>query len=158
MEPAVASIPQTLPINIFGSSVVAENSVIASNITANTRLYADGSSIIAFNNTITVAAALDVYLPYEVDTNGNVTYANLGGTVRQIVNTTSGAGAARTLLIKKVDTVDGSGNPATSTTLATLLNPADAGTTAGKLVGVSLACTGDNGTPWFTFGRTVVPG
>ena len=151
-------IPNTLPINTFGSSVVAENSVIVRNITANTPLSVDGSSIIALNNTITVAAALDVYLPYEVDTSGNVTYANLAGFVRQIVNTTAVLGAARTLLIKKVDTVDGSGNPATSTTLATLLNPADAGTTAGKLVGVSLACTGDNANPWFTFGRTVVPG
>lgn len=152
------AIPNTLPLNIFGTTVVAENSVIVRNITANTPLSVDGSSIIALNNMITVAAPLNVFLPYEVDTSGNVTYANLAGFVRQIVNTTAVVGAARQLDIRRVDTVDGSGNPATSTSLAVLLNPADvAGTTAGKLVGVSLACTGDNANPWFTFGHTVVP-
>jgi hypothetical protein len=152
----MANIPQTNPLNSFGGTPVFEGAAIVSTLTAERVLEADGSNVISLINGAAVAGTLNVFLPYQVDSSGAVTYLALAGLTRQIINSTTDTAAARRFDIQRVDTVDGSGNPATSTSIAVLRNPSEAGLPTGTIIGISVAC---NGSTWFASAYTgkIVP-
>jgi hypothetical protein len=144
MEVAVA-IPNTNPLNIFGTTVVAENAVIASasqTISADVQLSVDGSTYIRFVQA--TGANLNITLPFAVNASGAIDYSGLAGQTRFIFNS-SGANL-ETLTIRRVATVDGNGNPVTYANIATLQS--NGGAIAGN-AGVIAAC---DGSTWIVCG------
>lgn len=135
------AIPETLPLNVFGSTVVAQNSVIAAadqTITTNTQLSVDGSTYIRF--TQATGATLNITLPFAVNGSGALDYSLLPGQTRVIFNASTVAADA--LQVRRVLTVDANGNPATYSNILTLqanVNPGVAGP-----AGATFACDGSS--------------
>ena len=144
----MANIPETLPLNIFGTTVVAENAVIVpadQAITTDTQLSVDGSTYISLSQV--TAAALNITLPFAVNGSGALDYSQLAGQTRMILNASGGV-VGNTLQIRRVLTVDGNGNPATYSNIILLQANLNAATLP---IGATLAC---DGTSWIVVGTS----
>ena len=147
METAV-DIPNTLPLNIFGTTVVAKNAVIVpadQAITTDKQLSVDGSTYISFDQATT--GTLNITLPFAVNASGALDYLQLAGQTRMIFNASIG-NAGNRLQIRRVLTVDGSGNPATYSNII-LLEANLLATT--RPIGATLACDGSS---WIVVGTS----
>ena len=136
------AIPNTLPLNIFGTTVVAENSVIApadQTITTNTQLSVDGSTYISF--TQATSATLNITLPFAVNGSGALDYSGLAGQTRVIFNASTAADTDK-LQVRRVLTVDGSGNPVTYSNILLLQANRTPGITGPA--GATFACDGSS--------------
>ena len=139
------AIPNTNPLNIFGTTVVAENAVVApalQTIAADTQLSVDGSTYIRFSQA--TVGNLNITLPFAVNASGAIDYSGLAGQTRFIFN--SSGNDLETLTIRRVATVDVNGNPVTYANMATLQS--NGGAIAGN-AGVIAAC---DGSTWIVCG------